>query len=247
MSPLGVRLWKSSPPAILYVKLLSVQPPEKSSVPHRVRDPEAIAFLRDSIQWKMFTPFMSESSVSSAAKSAGVSLHKMYVFAQKGVRLGLLEVTRTEARKGRPIRFYHTVSESFFIAFEDMATVDLEDELLTGWHQWEGRVYAATAKHLEEVFERAEARGSGPWGRLYGSLDANFSQLSFASEKGFTKEPEVWRAQDVTPFFYGKGVLRLSLEQVRSFQKWADTLEDASGEAGAEPYFAEMTLVRLEE
>ncbi len=64
-------------------KLLPVQPPERSSVPHRVRDPEAIALLRDIDSWRLFTPFTeNESSVGEAANQVGVPLRKMYSFVQ---------------------------------------------------------------------------------------------------------------------------------------------------------------------
>ncbi len=208
-----------------------------------------MAFLRDMSQWRMFTPFVAaECSVSGAARCVGVPLRKMYSFVQKGLRLGLLETTRLEARKGRPIRFYRAVAEAFFVAFEDMSALNLTEDLLEGWRLWEGRVYAATAKHLEEVFERAEVKGSGPWGRLYGVEDGEFGQLTLASEEGFTKEPEVWRAEDVTPFVSGMGFLKLSYAQVRAFQRWVDALErEVLSEEGDENYFIEITLVKLEE
>ena len=209
-----------------------------------------MAFLRDVSQWRMFTPFIAaESSVSGAARCVGVSLRKMYSFVQKGLRLGLLETTRLEARKGRPIRFYRAVASEFFVAFEDMSALNLAEDLLEGWRLLERRVYAATAHHFEEVFERAEAKGTGPWGRLYGGTDrGDFSQLTFASEEGFTKEKEVWRAEDVTPFVSGMGFLKLSYAQVRAFQRWWDALErEVLSEEGDQSYFIEITLVRLEE
>ncbi len=198
-------------------------------MPCRVRDPKAMAFLRDPDAWRLFTPFVAaESSVSGAAKRAGVSLRKMYSFVQKALRLGLLEFTRLQARKGRPVRFYRAVAE--------------------GSRLWEGRIHAAVARHFEEVFERAEAKGTGPWGRLYGNNDAGaFGQLTFASEAGFIKEPEVWRAEDVTPFIVGMGHLKLSYGQVRAFQAWVDALEqDILSDEGDESYFIDLTLVKLE-
>ena len=218
-------------------------------MPRRVRDPEAMAFLRDPDAWRLFTPFVSaESSVSGAAKRAGVSLRKMYSFVQKGLRLGLLEPTRLQARKGRPIRFYRAVADAFFVAFEDMTALNLEEHLLEGSRLWEGRIHAAIARHFGEVFERAEAKGTGPWGRLYGNDDAGaFGQLTFASEAGFTKEPEVWRAEDVTPFVVGMGHLKLSYEQVRAFQAWVDALERNNlSEEGDENYFIDLMLIKLE-
>ena len=219
-------------------------------MPYRVRDPAAIALLREVESWRRFTPFVrTECSVGEAAKRTGVPLRQMYSFVQKGLRVGLLTSTRSQTRKGRPIRFYRTVAEAFFVAFEDMTAPSLEDDLLKGWHKWEGRVYAATARHFEEVFARAEAKGTGPWGRLYGETAAGaFSQLTFASEKGFTKEPEVWRAEDVEPFIAGMGVFRLSHKQVHAFQAWLDTLdrEVLDREEGDEPYYLELTLVKLD-
>ena len=209
-----------------------------------------MAFLRDVSQWRMFTPFVAaECSVSGAARCVGVPLRKMYSFVQKGLRLGLLVSTRLEARKGRPIRFYRAAASEFFVAFEDMSALNLTEDLLEAKRHWEGRIYAATAKHFEEAMTLAEAKGSGPWGRLYGAADTSeFSQLTFASEEGFTKEKEVWRAEDVTPFVSGMGFLKLSYAQVRAFQRWVDALErEVLSEEGDQNYFIEIALVKLED
>ena len=173
----------------------------------------------------------------------------MYSFVQKGLRLGLLVSTRLEARKGRPIRFYRAVASEFFVAFEDMSALNLAEDLLEAKRHWEGRIYAAIAKHFEEAMTRAEAKGSGPWGRLYGAADTGeFSQLAFISEKGFIKEPEVWQTEEIVPFAAGMGVLKLSYEQVRAFQGWWLALErDVLSEEGDQNYFIELTLVKLED
>lgn len=98
------------------------------------------------------------------------------------------------------------------------------------------------------MFARAEAKATGPWGRLYGRTVADrFGQLTFASEKGFTEEPEVWRSEDVTPFIAGREFLGLSHAQVRAFQRWLDALdrEVLDKSEGDESYYLELTLVKL--
>lgn len=215
----------------------------------RVKGKAAIVLLREYSNWDWLEPFIGrEATISDAAECSSVSLRKMYHFVQRGLNAKLLKISRLEPRKGRSTKYYRAVAETFFIAFEDLETT-LEEELNSAHAELKERANKALATYVQTVFDKAEEEGSGVWGRTYGrTSDKTFSQLSFASEGGLTREAEVWQRQDVAPFMFGTGVLMLSYEQVRDFQKLFNELDKKQlTPQGDKKYYINLTMVELKE
>jgi DNA-binding transcriptional ArsR family regulator len=61
-----------------------------------------------------------ERSLSQMKARFGLSLSKLHYHVTRLVRAGLLAVSRTQPRGGRPIRFYRAVAEQFRIAQEHL-------------------------------------------------------------------------------------------------------------------------------
>jgi hypothetical protein len=216
---------------------------------YRVGNKKAIKILRDYKSWQGLEPFIGrETTLSAAAKRSGMSLRKMYHFAQQLLTARLIRVTRKEARSGRSLKYYQAVASHFFIAFEDL-DVTLEEDLELSHQALKTQAHRSAARHVQETFDKAQEDGSGVWGRVYGrTSETTFSQLSLASEKGWSKEKEVWQREDVAPFMIGVGVLQLSYEQVRTFRKLFNELDKKHLKStGDKTYYINLTLVELED
>jgi hypothetical protein len=85
---------------------------------HRLEDIRACAFISDRAQRHWLTPFIDqERSVGDAARVSKVDATAMYKRVQRMLGLGLLRETRSEARAGKPIRYYRSVARTFFIPY----------------------------------------------------------------------------------------------------------------------------------
>lgn len=84
----------------------------------RLDDPAAARVLADAYTRQFFEPFIwRERRVSDVARELGVSTNAMLYRVRQFVRLGLLEVTRTEARAGRAVQHYRSTSPRYFVPF----------------------------------------------------------------------------------------------------------------------------------
>jgi hypothetical protein len=84
----------------------------------RLDDPAAARVLADAYTRQFFEPFIwRERRISDVARELGVSTNAMLYRARQFVRLGLLEVTRTEARAGRAVQLYRATSRRYFVPF----------------------------------------------------------------------------------------------------------------------------------
>jgi predicted transcriptional regulator len=82
----------------------------------RVQRAEAVAFLLDVRELRWLQPFMTaERNLTSVAKELEGNLSHLSRKVQRMMKLELLEVTRTETRKGRSITFYRASADEFFI------------------------------------------------------------------------------------------------------------------------------------
>ena len=68
---------------------------------------------------ELLEPFMKrELSLNEAAKELRVKLPVLLYHVNKFLKLGLLEVARTEARAGRPIKHYRSTASTFFVPYQ---------------------------------------------------------------------------------------------------------------------------------
>ncbi|MFC4637365.1 winged helix-turn-helix domain-containing protein [Deinococcus hohokamensis] len=84
----------------------------------RLDDPAAARVLADAYTRQFFEPFIwRERRVTDVARELGVSKTAVLYRVRQFLRLGLLEVTRTEPRAGRAIRHYRASSQGYFVPF----------------------------------------------------------------------------------------------------------------------------------
>lgn len=84
-----------------------------------VRDARAARFVADPHASRFLEPFMGrERTASAVAAEVGVRVSSVLYRIKQLLGLGLLEVARTEPRRGRAVKHYRAAAESFFVPFE---------------------------------------------------------------------------------------------------------------------------------
>lgn len=85
---------------------------------HAVNNAEAAQALLDPERLKNFAVFFQEQSLSKAAKILNQPVSSLKYHLEKFIEWGLVVHSRTEPRKGKPIKYYQAVAEQIFIPFE---------------------------------------------------------------------------------------------------------------------------------
>lgn len=100
----------------MFAKLVTMKEKKVSSSHIEVTNPAAVKVLMDRNQVQLFRPFFEgETTLSAAADALGLPLRFLFRKVQRFVDLGLLQVSREEARKGRALRYYRTPAGFFYV------------------------------------------------------------------------------------------------------------------------------------
>jgi DNA-binding transcriptional ArsR family regulator len=118
----------------------------------QVRDPKQAKLLSDPKTFRYFAPFIAqERSAKEAAEETKISIELMLYHIKNFLRVGLLEVKRTEARQGRSIKYYRAISDAFFLPLEVTPFADLEERLKADHEKRHELIIHNTARVLREV------------------------------------------------------------------------------------------------
>jgi len=97
---------------------------------HTVTDPEQARLLTEPVSKKFFKPFLArERSASEAAAMLRCSLNTTLYRIKTLLRAGLIEVVRERPRKGRTVKVYRSVHDTYFIPFNVTLYATLEERL----------------------------------------------------------------------------------------------------------------------
>ena len=205
-----------------------------------VDDPEVAAALTDVKQWNVVSVFMlQERTLSDAAQRLKMKLPTLTYRVQRLLRLGILELTRTEARRGSPVKYYRAVSRHFFVPFRVTPRATLETLLHSSHHWFDERVKRALARAFFEATK--------DWGvNLYSDEPGDFNiSLSPVPERddAFVKRS----LEPSFPAVYDSNtVLALKHADAKALQRELNALfqrYNALNSEGQHPYLVRLTLV----
>lgn len=95
-----------------------------------VTDPEAAVFLTQPGSARYIEPFLGqECTLKDAAEILQTSMSGMFYWVDRMLALKLLDITRIEQRRGRPIKHYRATAEEFFVPFHVTRAGTYEDML----------------------------------------------------------------------------------------------------------------------
>ncbi|PYE51832.1 ArsR/SmtB family transcription factor [Deinococcus yavapaiensis] len=92
-----------------------------------IRDPDAAKALLDPSSFTHLHPYLArDCTLTEAARETNTSLSRALYHARRFTRLGLLHVARTSPRRGRPVKYYRSTADRFFVPFATTSFEDLE-------------------------------------------------------------------------------------------------------------------------
>ena len=115
--------------------------------------PEVAHALTEFRTAQLLEPFMKRDlSLSEAARELRVKLPVLLYHINKFLAFGLLEVVRTEPRAGRPVKYYRSTAETFFVPYQLTSSetlAQLLEELMAPTEQRFHREAAYTLQTLD--------------------------------------------------------------------------------------------------
>lgn len=120
----------------------------------RVEEPEAARVVTDPVARRFLLPFVGqERTVSKVASELEVDTSSMLYRVRQFIRLGLIKEARVEHRQGRPVRYYRSVADGFYVPFQ---ITPLTTQALLSPH-----VFSCLQTQLNESVGRAWLAASG--------------------------------------------------------------------------------------
>ncbi len=97
---------------------------------HTITDAKQAQLLTEPKSKTFFKPFLAvEHSATEAAEELDCRLNRVLYRVKTFVDAGLLEVTRTQKRKGRAVKYYRSVHDAYFVPFTLTPYATLEERL----------------------------------------------------------------------------------------------------------------------
>ncbi|MFC5601166.1 hypothetical protein [Deinococcus cellulosilyticus] len=192
-----------------------------------VRDPEAAAFLTQPGSARYIEPFLGqECSLKDAAETLQISMSGLFYWLERMLALGLVEITRIEQRRGRPIKHYRATAEEFFVPFR-MTRAGTYEEML---REQERPQHDRLLQGIARVRETQEQQ----WGILLSREDTGAIRYHFTTLH--RQDDDLFMSDASRPaLFSGWITAHMSHAQARLFQqRMMDILQEVSvlGESG---------------
>ncbi len=170
---------------------------------------------------RQLEPFIARSlSITQAAKELGEKPNTVLSRVRRFVKLGLLEVSQENKRKGRSVKHYRTTADSFFIPYEATSAESLETALAERDSYWEDLLRKSVVKaRIEDV---------GSWGtRIYRDERGHLQiQAAITPDKNYTmldkNRPAVlsaWRDSVYLDFEDAKTLQKEMFELLKKYQQ----------------------------
>ena len=118
---------------------------------------EAVArLLTNPEEANWISPFLGrETTIQAAAEELELPMLGMYRAVKRFEQLGLLRVTRTQARKGRAVHHYRSSSDAYFVPYNIAPEGTLEHLLENTDRSWRKSVVKSLAKSFREAQENS--------------------------------------------------------------------------------------------
>jgi hypothetical protein len=214
-----------------------------SSDPHEILSTttlrgEAAMLLSDPNKAIYLYPFIGkERTAGDVARAYGWTIGRLLYQIKRFTRLGLLRVTRVEARDGSPLKYYRSTADAFFVPLEATNQASIE-EFVNRW-----------ALSLHPLYLRSYARALSDHAPRWGvriSRNASNGRLTIMPATGEERDWDVF-APDSPVLLEGWWTdLRLDLADAKEMQSELIALYiKYFGREGAQRYLIRIALAPM--
>jgi hypothetical protein len=197
----------------------------------------------DEARW--ITPFLGrETTIKAAATDLDLPMLGMYRAVKRFEQLGLLQITRTQARKGRAVQHYRSSSDAYFVPYSVAPEGTLEHLLENADRSWRKSV----VESLAQSFRDAQENSSLELGlRLYRCDDrVCFVHALGSGETGSMGLTQSFLAPDAPAICNQWMMLRLGFARAKELQsRMADLLNEYKNDDQGSAYLACVTLAPM--
>jgi hypothetical protein len=207
----------------------------------RIEDETAAKVLVNLEELKYLRPFLAcECTVSAAAKQLGINLTTMHYQVQRLLDLELLTISRVQPRAGRPIKYYRSSADVFFVPLRVMPKETFEDSFIAFEEPLHARFTRNIFACLLEAIHDFDA-----WGLVVSRGDDNWVEMNLDVEGGGGRLFElIFNKLDGPALWASWETLTLDFERAKALQRELGTLfERYRGERGAQRYLLRLGLV----
>jgi predicted transcriptional regulator len=137
-----------------------MQPAIESSLEKRtwqtIQSEAAALLLTNTGEARWITPFLGrETTIKAAAEELEMPMLGMYRAVKRLEQLGLLKVTRIEARKGRAVQHYRSSSDAYFVPYNVAPEGTLEHVLENADRSWRKDLVRSLLQSFREAQENS--------------------------------------------------------------------------------------------
>jgi hypothetical protein len=226
-----------------------MQPVNESSPEQRtwqtIGSEAAARLLTNSDEAKWITPFLGrETTIKAAASELELPMLGMYRAVKKFEQLGLLQITRTQTRKGRAVQHYRSSSDAYFVPYSVAPEGTLEHLLENAEHLWRKDL----VRSLSRSFREAQENSSLELGlRLYRCDDRVYFVHALGSgETGSLGLTQSFLASGAPAIRNEWVMLRLGFARAKELQRrMADLLNEYKNDEQGTAYLACVTLAPM--
>lgn len=206
-----------------------------------VRDPKAGRVLADPVARLYLQPFLTRpTSVRDAANELDSTLNAMLMRVRRFHRLGLLRVTHEHARAGRPVKYYQTVAEGFYLPY-DTTTFESPEAWFT--EEFTRREQHLTSSLVREALAWGARSGRREIGkRVFVGADGRLS-----GDFAFGPEVELNLSSPEAPAIaYTFAFMNLTHADAKTLQEEVLALaRKYEGRTGSQPYGLRLALTPI--
>ena len=207
---------------------------QNESSPLTVTTPEAARLLLEPKHARFIAPFLGrERLVAEVTREIGAPLSTTFRHVSRYCEVGILKVTREQARKGRALKYYRTVADAFFVP---------NSLRVTAHDAWLAELERATKRGAEHVYGEHLV----DWGELIFRNEAGIFSTSLARAPG---QPVTSLASDAPAMLTtAHDAVYLDFADAKRLQQDLHTLfETYTAKGGAQRYLLRLSLVPLPE
>jgi hypothetical protein len=226
-----------------------MQPVSESSPSERtwqtIQSEAAARLLTNTDEARWITPFLGrETTIKAAAEELEMPMLGMYRAVKRFEQLGLLKITRTQARKGRAVQHYRSSSDAYFVPYRIAPEGTLEHVLENADRSWRKDL----VRSLLQSFRDAQENSSLELGlRLYRCHDHVY--LVHALGSGETGSPGLTQnflELDAPAIRHEWVMLHLGFARAKELQRrMADLLNEYKSDDQGSAYLACVTLAPM--
>lgn len=210
-----------------------------------IQSEAAARLLTNTDEAKWITPFLGrETTIKAAANELELPMLGMYRAVKRFEQLGLLQITRTQARKGRAVQHYRSSSDAYFVPYSVAPEGTLEHLLENADHLWR----KGLVRSLSKSFREAQENSSLELGlRLYRCDEHVYLVHALGSgETGNLGLTQSFLASGAPAIRHEWVMLRLGFARAKELQqRMADLLNEYKNDDQGAAYLACVTLAPM--